>query len=133
MTKNCGVEENILSAIEQSVEKQLGYFYKPAWKRICGEMLKEESRYAKLLDFLQHEIELCEKIIPCFSPVARDSEYSLGIYKTYKDQICKLCFLITLKEHLIDKRTSNEMRKNIEYTICKEYSVHYSEELKRYV
>lgn len=123
----------LLNAIKESVEKQIGYFFEPAWKRNCGEMLKEESKFAKLVDFLQRKIDLCEKALPCFSPVYRYEGYSAAYYKEYRQLLGELAFLIVLKEHLLDNRTSEEMRANIEYTICKEYSVHYSEELKEYV
>lgn len=108
-------------------------FFAFAWREAQGEVLKQASRFALLAEWLDKEIELCGNLINVFCPADRTEWYTNGMKDEYLQQIQKFAVLTHLRELLIDERTTNAQRENIEYTACKLYGIRYSEELEDYV
>nr|DAP89027.1 MAG TPA: hypothetical protein [Caudoviricetes sp.] len=125
--------KDMSAAIEREIRKNDGIYFSYAWREKLGELLEEESRYAKLVNWLNREIELSESVINVFAPADRTKDYTKGNLATYMEQIQKLAILIHSRELLLDSRTTREMRENIEYTLGKLYGIHYSEEFGDYI
>lgn len=125
--------KDMSAAIEREIRKNDGIYFSYSWREKLGEFLEEESRYAKLVNWLNREIELSESVINVFAPADRTKDYTKGNLATYMEQIQKLAILIHSRELLLDSRTTREMRENIEYTLGKLYGIHYSEEFGDYI
>ena len=125
--------KDVSAAIEREIRKNDGIYFSYSWREKLGEFLEEESRYAKLVNWLNREIELSESVINVFAPADRTKDYTKGNLATYMEQIQKLAILIHSRELLLDSRTTREMRENIEYTLGKLYGIHYSEEFGDYI
>lgn len=125
--------KDMSAAIEREIRKNDGIYFSYSWREKLGEFLEEESRYAKLVNWLNREIELSESVINVFAPADRTKDYTKGKLATYMEQIQKLAILIHSRELLLDSRTTREMRENIEYTLGKLYGIHYSEEFGDYI
>ena len=125
--------DRIEQAIKKEVQSSLGKYFSYAWRDKIGELLQEETKYARLSDWFNNEIEKSKSIIGVFSPADKNECYSNSFFNTYLEEIKKLGVLIHLREILLDSRTTLKMRENIEYATQKLFGVHYSEELKEYV
>lgn len=124
---------NIEKAIENSIRENLGFYFSSAWRDKIGDMLEEESKYARLAEWVNKEIERCVKLVNAFCPADKDEAYTNGFANTYLSQMQKLGVLVHCRLLLYDDRTTLEMRENIEYTLCKLYGIKYSTMLKEYI
>lgn len=129
------MEESILKAIEKEIIKGNTEFFSYAWREKLqeGNFLEKESKYSKLVNWIDNEIELTNSIKNVFCPADKNSNTTLAMVNTYLNLMQKLAVLIHCKELLLDKRSTTKMRENIEYTLCKIYKIHYNENLKSYV
>lgn len=130
------LEESILKAIEKEMIKGNIEFFSYAWReklQEMGDFLERESKYSKLVNWIDNEIELTNSIKNVFCPADKNSNTTLAMVNTYLNLMQKLAVLIHCKELLLDKRSTTAMRENIEYTLCKIYKIHYNENLKSYV
>ena len=128
--------KDIVNAIEKEFKKKNDDYFSYAWREKLGELgefLAEESKYTKLVDWINHEIEICNETKNVLSPADKDEKTTRGMVNTYLALMQKLAVLVHCRELLLDSRSTTKMRENIEYTICKLYGVHYSEQLKEYI
>ena len=121
--------KDVCAAIEREIRKQDGIYFSSAWREKLGEILKEESRYAKLVQWLNERLELYEGTINIFSP----GEWSEEFEESYLRQIEDCGVLIHARDLLLDSRCSGKMRENIEKFICRRYGIHYSEGFGEYI
>ena len=130
------LEENILKAIKDELNKGNNEFFSYAWREKLnelGEFLEEESKYSKLVSWIENKINFLNSTKNVFSPADKDSNTTLSMVNTYLNLMQNLVVLIHCKELLLDKRSNTKMRENIEYTICKLFKIRYSEHLGDYV
>ena len=127
--KNNNIEKEIANIIQQN----LGVYFGSAWRDKIGDMLEEESKYARLVEWINKEIDMCVQLVNVFCPADKDEEYTNGFVNTYLSQMQKLGVLVHCRLLLYDDRTTLEIRENIEYTICKLYDIEYSSMLKEYI
>ena len=130
------MEENILKAIEQELNKGNEQFFGYAWRdklKILGDFLEEESRYTQLVTWINQEIGKTNQTKNVFSPASKDKDTTLAMVNNYLSLMQKLAVLIHCREMLLDSRTTTQERENIEYTLCKLYKIHYSEKLRSYI
>ena len=128
--------KDIAKAIEKEFKKKNDDYFSYAWREKLGELgefLAEESKYTKLLDWINHEIDRCNETKNVLSPADKDEKTTRGMVNTYLALMQKLAVLVHCRELLLDSRSTTKMRENIEYTICKLYGVHYNKELNEYV
>ena len=128
--------KDIANAIEKEFKKKNDDYFSYAWREKLGELgefLAEESKYTKLVEWITHEIEICNETKNVLSPADKDEKTTCGMINTYLALMQKLAVLVHFREMLLDSRSTTKMRENIEYTICKLYGVHYSEQLKEYI
>ena len=92
-----------------------------AWREKLGEFLEEESRYARLVDWLNEEIEFHGSVINPLGPAENGEEFE----ETYLKEIQDYAVLIHLRDLLLDDRTTTQMRENIEKWLCKRYKIRY--------
>lgn len=119
--------------LEDQYGKQKADFFAMAWRQIEGDLLETASRYSKLVDWCSKEIQQSSALINAFSPADKNDSYTNGFFKVWLDQVHYVAELVYLRGLLVDSRTTNEQRTNIEYTICKRYGVRYNEYLEDYV
>ena len=130
-----GINE-IINVIQQEVKKGNSEFFSYAWREKLGEIgsfLEEESKYARLVDWINKELENCSSLKNIFCPADRDENTTLAMVNIYSDLMKKLAILVHCKELLLDERATTKMRENIEYTLCKLYKIRYSKELDCYI
>jgi hypothetical protein len=127
------IKEELISVIENTLSQTLDIYFSYAWREKIGEFLEEESKYTKLVCWIDKEIDICTKAINVFSPADRDEDYKNRDIKEYLNSMQKLSTLLHFRLLLIDSRSNTKIRENIEYTICKLYDISYSEQLEDYV
>ena len=130
-----GINE-IINAIQKEVDKGNGEFFAYAWREKLGELgtfLEEESKYSKLVEWVDKELEQTSSLKNIFCPADKDKNTTIAMVKTYGDLMKKLAILIHCKSLLLDSRTTIKMRENIEYTLCKLYHIKYSKEFNCYI
>lgn len=104
-------------------------FFSYAWREKLGDLLEEESRYARLVDWLNERIEFYGSVINPLSPAVSD----VG-EEGYLIAIQDYAVLIHCRDLLLDSRTTTEERENIEKWLCKRYKIRYeSEYFKGYI
>lgn len=121
--------ENIEKFLRNNNEEYFGY----AWKMGISEILTTESRYSKLIDWINNEIKYYKDNMNVFNPAHKIDGYTNAFLRLYRDACMNLTMLLNFKYVLLDDRTTVKMRENIEYTICKLYNIHYNDLLKIYV
>lgn len=125
--------KEIEKALEREIKAHLGEYFSYAWRDKLGEMLAVESKFARLLEWVNKEIADCCFVVNFFSPADKNENYTMTHIKIYLDKMRDLAVLVHCRELLLDNRTTVEMRENVEYTICKLFNIHYCENLKCYV
>ncbi len=98
-------------------------------------MLEQESKYSKLVDWIDREIKDKMTTANFFSPADMDKvgDYTNNFFETFREQLSDIAMLTYFRELLLDDRTTTKMRENIEYSIGKVFGIHYDEYLKDYV
>ena len=127
---------DIINAIQKEIGKGQDEFFGYAWREKLGELgefLREESKYARLVEWINEELQSCNSLKNIFCPADRDENTTLAMVNTYGNLMKKLAILVHCKELLLDNRSTTKMRENIEYTICKLYHIRYSSKLNQYV
>ena len=128
--------KDIINAVEKEIGKSKDEYFSYAWREKLGELgefLAEESKYSQLVKWIDKELEQCNSLKNIFSPADKDEKTTRAMVNTYLELMQKLAVLVHCRELLLDSRSTTKMRENIEYTICKLYRVHYSEQLKEYI
>lgn len=127
---------DIINAIQKEVIKKNGEFFDYAWREKLGELgtfLEEESKYAKLIDWIDKELDEVNSLKNVFCPADKNENTTMAMVNNYGELMKKLAILVHCKELLIDNRSTTKMRENIDYTLCRLYNIRYSEQLKDYV
>ena len=125
--------EKILNSIENELKKNNQHFFSYAWRENIINFVENESKYDQLLKWINNQIELQKDKINVLNPADKLKNYSIENFKTYMDALRDFAFLVNMKEILCDTKATNEMRDNVEYSICKIFKIEYSEFLKCYV
>lgn len=121
------------NALAKQYGKQNAEFFAMAWRQMEGVLLEQASRFSKLVDWCDKEIRQAGGIINVFSPADKTADYTTEHAKLWREQVHYVAELVYFRGLLLDHRTTNKQRENIEYTICKLYGIHYSEHLEDYV
>ena len=129
------LKNKILKRIRQEINNSFGHYFSYAWREAIGEMLEQESKYSKLVDWIDREIKDKMTTANFFSPADMDKigDYTNDFFETFREQLSDVATLTYFREVLLDDRTTTKMRENIEYSIGKVFGVHYDEYLKDYV
>lgn len=125
--------EKILNSIENELKRNNQKYFDYAWRENITNFVETESKHDQLLKWINNQIELQADKINVLNPADKDQKYSIENFKTYMDALRDFAFLVNMREILCDTKSTNEMRDNIEYTICKIFNIEYSEFLKCYV
>lgn len=123
----------VLRKIERELNGSFIQYFSYAWREKVNEMLTTESKYSKLVDWLNKEIENRLSTVYIFSPADRTEDYKTEFYRTFREQLSDISFMIYLRELLLNEKSTTQMRENIEYTICKVFGTKYSEYLEDYI
>lgn len=127
------VAKKILTAIRNKLNDGFCEYFSYVWREKVIETLTEESKYTKLVRWLDREIEQTASTVNIFCPADKTENYSNKFFQTYLEQMKNLAVMIHFRELLLDERTTTQMRENLEHTVCKLYGIHYSEFLDDYV
>lgn len=125
--------QKLIEAIEKEYDKSLDTFFSYAWREKVDEFLDDESKYSRLVDWINEQIDLCKDNINIFNPADKIKQYSNGFFNIYSNACKNIAMLLNFKGIILDKRCTTKMREDIEYTICKVFNIHYSEQLKIYI
>ena len=121
------------AALEKQYGKQNAEFFAMAWRQMEGDLLEQSKRFSKLLDWCDKEIRQASIGVNVFSPADKTEDYTQGNVQLWRSSVHYLAELVYFRGVLMDSRTTNEQRQNIEYTICKLYGIAYNETLGDYV
>lgn len=130
------IELNVLNAIKKELKKSNIEFFEYAWREKLTELsdfLEEESKYAKLVEWINKRIDFFNDTKNVFSPADKNEKTSVSMVNTYMELMKNIAVLIHCREILLDKQSTNKMRDNIEYTLCKIFKIHYNKELGEYI
>lgn len=125
--------QNIQEAIENELRKTLGEYYNCACRAKVEQLVEEEFKYKCLREWIERELDMGGKLINVFCPADRDKNYTNEQVKIYLENMQKIAVLTHCKLILSHLDTTEEMRKNIEYTLCKLYKIKYNDKLKCYI
>lgn len=125
--------EKILKAIRNKLNDSFCEYFSYAWREKVDEMLLIESKFTKLVEWLDEEIEQRLSLINVFCPADRTADYKNSYFQTYMEQMKDIAVMTHFRELLLDSRTTTQMRENIEYAIYKVYKIHYNDYLNEYV
>lgn len=125
--------EDLINAIEKQYAKTQDVYFSYAWREKIDKWLDAESKYARLVDWINERVADKQIDIDVFSPADKTKEYSNGTFNLYRKACEEIGMLLHLKGLILDKRCTTAMRDNIEYTICKIFNIHYNEQLRCYV
>lgn len=125
--------EDLIKAIERQYNKSRDAYFSYAWREKVNEFLSDESKYARLVDWINDRIDFNRDTIDVFNPADRTEQYNNGFFKKYCEACKELAMLINFKEIILDNHCTTKMRENIEYAICKFFNIHYNEQLRCYV
>ena len=114
----------ILQSIRNKFYDSSFEYFSYAWREKVDEMLTTESRFTKLVEWLDKEIEQKLSLVNVFCPADRTDDYTNQFFQTYTEQMKDIAVMTHCRELLLDSRTTTQMRENIEYTICKVYGIH---------
>lgn len=125
--------EKLVTLIEKQFVKNNEMFFSYAWRENLNEYITEESRYVALVQWIDSEILNYQETINVFNPADKVDGYTNGFFKLYKEACGNVAMLLNMRSILFDSRTTKEMRKNIEDTVCKIWNVKYNKELGVYL
>lgn len=125
--------EKLIKAIEKEYSKSIDVFFEYAWREKIDEFLNADTKYAKLVDWINERIETHRNTIDIFNPADRTEQYTNGFFELYRKACEEIAMLINFKIIILDKRCSMQMRENVEYAICKIFNVYYNKELDSYI
>lgn len=110
------------------------HFFSYAWRENVNEFLSSESRYSRLIEWINKEIENCFDYINIFNPSdwVGDKVFTVEMMNTYLEKCMKVSFLINAKTIILDNKCTTDMRKKIEYALCKMFNIKYSKEFDSY-
>lgn len=127
------IANKIVKAIAKSLNEGFCEYFSYAWREKVNEMLEEESKYSRLVQWLNAEIEQKITVINVFCPADKNDGYQNKFFSTYVEQMKELAILIHFRELMLDERSTSKMRENIEYTVGKVFNVHYNDFLQCYI
>lgn len=108
-------------------------FFSYAWRNNVENFLTNESRYVKLVEWINQRLETNFNIINVLNPADKDVYYTNGNARSYFNACREVGVLLNAKYIILDDNCTAEMRKNWEETICKIFNIRYSEFLKCYI
>lgn len=126
-------EEELFGLVDTILSQTLDTYFSYAWREHLGEFLAVESRYSKLVEWIDKEISMCKMLINVFCPADKHENYTNEDIRNYLSNMQKFSVLTHCRFILLDSRSNTKMRENIEYTLCKLYDISYDEELGKYI
>jgi len=125
--------ERLLIALEEEFKKNGEEFKAFLWQDGLGKTLESQKRFVKLKNWVRRRIEIESLSFSINAPMKRTEEYTNGNFEDYLESIQSFGVLLHCLQLLEDRQTSEEQRKNIEYTLERLYGVKYDEMLEDYV
>lgn len=125
--------DDLLENIEKFMIDNNKVFFSYAWRENVINILNNEDRYSKLIDWINKEIETQKNNMNIFNPADKVIEYTNEFFKNYETACKNIAMLLNFKEVLLSEKCTIKMRENIEYTICKVFNIKYNEMLNDYV
>lgn len=121
--------DKIINNIAYFFRKNNQVFFNYAWREKINNILTTESKYSKLIDWINNEIENERINLNVFNPADKTKTYSNSVFKKYTDSCQNIALLLNAKYIILDKDCTTEMRDNWEYTLCKMFKIKFNEEL----
>lgn len=104
-------------------------FFSYAWREKLKNILTEESKYSRLVEWINERIESEFVIINIFNPADKDETFTNARMKEYLDACQNVSLLVNARTIILDNNCTTQMRDNWEYTLCKLFNLKYSSEL----
>lgn len=125
--------QKLLSDIEQFMKRNNMEYFSYAWHENIVNMLDNESKYNKLIDWIDKQLYDYSDQINIFNPADKTLQYTNENFKTFQNACTNIAMLLNFKTTLLDDKCTTEMRENLEYTICKLYKIQYNKNLNEYL
>ena len=125
--------DDLLENIKKFMVDNNKVFFSYAWRENVTNILNNEDRYSKLIDWINKEIEKHKTYMNIFNPADKVIGYTNEFFKSYETACKNIAMLLNFKEVLLSEKCTIKMRENIEYTICKVFNIKYNEMLNDYV
>ena len=123
------METRILRAIEEVMTQNNRHYFSYIWREKVKNELKADSKYQKLLDWINAEINISLSLINVINPAEGELEY----WDLYKTAMGKIAVLVHLREILLYQTCTDEMRASIERCFCEKMKIRYWEPLGEYL
>lgn len=125
--------DELKRVLSQHLGRENAAFFAQAIHDKQGEYLEETSRFSRLIEWIDNEIRIAGIVINTFSPADKHDTYTTADFKLWREHLHIISEMLFFREILVDARTTTAQRRNIEYTACKLYGIHYNEDLGGYV
>lgn len=129
--------DRILKAIQEELQKSTIEFFSYAWREKVSNILTEESRFSRLIEWINNELEQNAITASLFNPAMRadhddKSFYSKGFFENYKEALLNQSLLIHARETMLDEHCTDKHRETIEAMLCKMFNIKYNKERNIY-
>lgn len=128
--------DKITSSIRQTLEKSTIRYFGAAWQRHIKCILMDESRYARLLEWINNELAQDAITVCIFNPaaLADDKEfYTKEVFEMYKTALLNQSLLIHARETILHDECTEQQRETVEKMVCKIFNIHYCKMLDCYM
>lgn len=130
--------DHIQIKIQEELQESNLIFFGYAWRDKIENILMKESRFSRLVEWINNELEHHMRIIRLFNPSMRadyDDKmiYTVEMFENYKTALLNQSLLIHAREIILDKHCTENHREAIEAMLCKMYNIKYYETRNCYV
>ena len=87
---------DLIDNIKKFMIKNNKEFFSYAWREKINKFLDEESKYAKLIEWIDKQVEIYKNNMNIFNPADKFENYNNGYFKTYEDACKNLAMLLPI-------------------------------------
>ena len=124
---------NLLKNIERFMVRNNQEYFSYAWREKINQFLTNESRFIKLVHWINEKIETYKINMNVFNPADKIENYTNEYFNNYVDACKNIAILLNFKCIILDNNCTMRMRNNIEYALCKLYKIKYNKKLDCYL
>lgn len=125
------VASDLLKIIERTMLQNNEIFFSCVWREKLNEFLSVESKYSKLVEWINRQIDFNKESLIVFNPA--DHTKNEGYYGNYIDCCKEIGILLNTKWIILDNRCTTQMRERIEQFLMDTYSISFNKYLNEYI
>ena len=125
--------KDLIDAIGARLKKEGNLFLPSVWTEAVVSAAEKQNRWGKLVAWADRRLDELAIVTNVMTPANRDEDYKKRDLDSWSDNMKDIAVLTSCELILLDDKTTEAQRENIEYTLEKLFSVRWSEYLNDYV